>query len=400
MIIENGSLKSDQLSGRVAIITGAGRGIGFETARSLLWLGAKVIIAEVNRNTGRESERKLCKGFGPDKAWFIQTDVGNLKSIVALKRKSIARFNKVDIVVNNASITPMGAVKDCPIGDWDKSYQVNLRGPVFLSQTFLPGMLKRQSGVLVFISSVGLAHMGAYETFKAAQVHLAETLDAELEGSGIYTLCISPGLVHTPGSLDAIRQLAPLYGKTVEEFYEMNADQILSVEAAGKGIAAAIAQADKLHGQDISPKQALTLSGITFTERKISSSSLSLSDEDRAEAVLLCSKVLKTISEQSIGWQGRPVFERQWMYRDFRKNAGMSVGMWIDNLKSLKQILVEKRDGAVENKLPLWQLIDYYIHLQKLHADYEKNPEIRNKQAAIIEGWRKDVENLKMKLRL
>ncbi|HEY9595578.1 MAG TPA: SDR family NAD(P)-dependent oxidoreductase, partial [Spirochaetia bacterium] len=259
-------------------------------------------------------------------------------------------------------------------------------------------MLERRYGVLVFISSVGLAHMGAYETFKAAQVHLAETLDAELEGSGVYSFSIGPGLVHTPGSLEGIRELAPLYGKTVDEFYEMSADQIISAEAAGAGIAAAIALADTLHGQDTSSKQALSLAGITCTEQGSSRGGLDLTADERAEASLLCAKILQTISEQSVGWQERPVFERQWMYRDFRKNAGMSVDMWIDSLKALQKVLEAKQEA--DEHLPLGQLVDYYAHLQKLHADYEKNPEVRAKQAAIIGGWRQDVESLRSKLGL
>ncbi len=80
-----------------------------------------------------------------------------------------------------------GAVKDLPIGDWDTSYRVNLRRPVLLARAFLPGMLERDSGVIVCVSSVGEAYMGAYKSFKAAQAHLARILDAELEKTVVIT---------------------------------------------------------------------------------------------------------------------------------------------------------------------------------------------------------------------
>jgi NAD(P)-dependent dehydrogenase (short-subunit alcohol dehydrogenase family) len=395
MLIANGVLVPGLLNGKTAIITGAGRGIGFEAARSLIWLGARVIIAEVDKRTGLESERKLKAEFGPNRAYFIHTDVGVYRSIVALKNKCLSLFGKIDAVLNNAAITPMGSIKDRSIGDWDKSYQVNLRGPLALAQLFLPGMLKRQYGVLVFISSVGLAYMGAYETFKAAQVHLAETLDAELDGSGVFSFSIGPGLVYTPGSLAGINELAPMYGKTVDEFYAMSADQIVSAEAAGAGIAAAIAMADRFHGQDTSSKQALSLAGINLSDQVGVTVSSHLTKEQSNDALAYCRKIHEILTEQSTGWLERPLFERQWMQRDFRKNAGMPVELWIAQLNHLQKTLEGSQEESRPATPPLGQLIVYYTHLHKLHDDYEKDPGRKEKQATIILSWRKDVENLK-----
>jgi NAD(P)-dependent dehydrogenase (short-subunit alcohol dehydrogenase family) len=122
-------------------------------------------------------------------------------------------FGKADIVINNATITPMGAVRDVPIGRRDASYGVNLRGPVLLAQSFLPGTLERDHGVFVCVSSVSEAYMRAYEALKAAQVHLGSTLDAELEGTGVHVLTIDPGLVRTPGLQAAAEALARSMGR-------------------------------------------------------------------------------------------------------------------------------------------------------------------------------------------
>lgn len=171
MLISKSNLPENGLKGEVAIVTGAGRGIGYEAARALIWLGANVIIAEINGKNGKEAQEKIEQEFGKGKALFIKTDVGNDKDVENLAEEACRKYGKVDIVLNNATVFPMGAVKDTPIESWDFSYRVNLRGPVLLARTFLPDMIKRNHGVFVCVSSSGAApFMGAYEVFKTAQV--------------------------------------------------------------------------------------------------------------------------------------------------------------------------------------------------------------------------------------
>lgn len=85
-----------------------------------------------------------------------------------LYRQSVERFGKVDAIINNATIAVLGNVVDVPIEEWNRSYHINLRGPVLLAKTFLPDMLKRNHGVFACVSSTGTAYLGGYETFKAA----------------------------------------------------------------------------------------------------------------------------------------------------------------------------------------------------------------------------------------
>jgi len=130
MLIGTTNLKKDTLKGKTAVVTGAGRGIGFEAAKALAWLGANVVIAEIDPQTGKTAEENLNREF-PNKAFFVKTDVGNETDIEQLEKAVTARFCKVDIVLNNATVFPMGAVKEVPIDLWDFSYRVNLRGRCF-----------------------------------------------------------------------------------------------------------------------------------------------------------------------------------------------------------------------------------------------------------------------------
>jgi NAD(P)-dependent dehydrogenase (short-subunit alcohol dehydrogenase family) len=395
MLIGTGNLSPKTLEGKVALVTGAGRGIGLEAARSLAWLGAKVVIAEINQETGAGAAADIQNQFESNTALFIRTDVGDQESIAVLKRSAFAQYGKIDIVINNATITPMGAVKDVSMEEWDASYRVNLRGPVLLARAFLPGMLKRQDGVFVCVSSVGQAYMGAYESLKAAQLHLAETLDAELEGTGVYALTVAPGLVRTPGAVAGIKTLAPLYGKTVEEFFEMSEEHIIPVEAAGAGFAAAVVFAEKFQGQEISSQQALMEAGILIGNHQSAGVDKPLPPGDVEKSLALVRSIRATITEQSQGWKERPLFERQWMLRDFKKHAGMSVVRWLESLDQLERALSADRGLNVRMQYPPFgKLSAFYDHMQDLAAGYEKDARKLEEYNRTIANWKNEVDAL------
>ena len=261
-IIARLGLTPDRLAGETVLVTGAGGGIGYETARALLWLGANVALAEINPQSGEKAALSLGREFGEERVLFVHCDVGDEQSVQDLSAETLKRFGKVDAVLNNATIAVLGAVKDLPIQDWDASYRVNLRGPVLLARAFLPGMIARHHGVFACVSSTGGPFLGGYETFKAAQVHLADTLDAELEGTGVIAYTIGPGLAPTETATRAIAQLAPLMGMSLDEFYRLNKSAMLSVEEAGVGFALSIVFAERFRGQEISSMQALKAADI------------------------------------------------------------------------------------------------------------------------------------------
>ena len=395
MLIASGKFTHESLAGKVAIVTGAGGGIGFEAARSLIWLGAKVILAEINKASGRDAEERLNHEFGDGFGLFVHSDIGDERSVNALSRHSIKKFGRVDIVINNATLAPLGAVKEVPIDDWDRSYRVNLRGPVLMARVFVPGMIDRGYGVFVCVSSLGQEFMAAYEAVKAAQVHLAGTLDAELNGTGVVAFAIGPGYVPTQTAEESIPRLAALMGKPADELFAIVSEHKISVEAAGAGFAAAVLLAEQYRGQEVSSLQALIDAGIDVGEEQKPSAIGFITAEQFAAALEVCRRVRTTLADQSAGWKERSIFEQQWLVRSFKNRAGMTVEQWLVALEQLASCL-EAQDAAALNRIrpPLGKLASYYRYLYDTAQGYIKDPAQREEYLAIVLGWVSDVEQL------
>src|SRR4051794_30997491 len=118
--IPKSGLQRGRLDGEVAVVTGAGQGIGFGTARSLAWLGAKVVIADVNKELGEEAAAFVNEECGRDAAIAVATDIASEESMQALGREVLGSFGKVDVLVNNAMIT----TPDSSIASWDRIYGI------------------------------------------------------------------------------------------------------------------------------------------------------------------------------------------------------------------------------------------------------------------------------------
>ena len=401
MLIASGSLTPQSLTDKIAVITGAGGGIGYEAARALLWLGARVIIAEINKSSGQQAAEQLNQEFRSGSALFVHTDVGDDGSVSRLARQAEKAFGRVDIVLNNATIAPLGAVKDTPIATWDASYRVNLRGPVLLARAFIPGMVAHGWGVFACVSSTGVAYMGAYESLKAAQTHLGITLNDELESSGVSAFTIGPGFVPTQTASTAIPRLAGYMGKSVQEIQELLIPHTLSVEAAGAGFAAAVALAEKYRGQEISSLQALMDAGINLPAGSESAQTQNLTPEQFTQALELCRSVRATLAEQSAGWKQRSIFEQQWLIRTFRQYPRMSVEDWLNALEQLEAALQRQDAGSVlAVNAPLGSLAAYYAHMYDTAKGYVKDPTQREEQLGIVSGWQAEAERLEALLQV
>lgn len=270
MIIDNAKVNRNELKGKVAVVTGAGQGIGKETARVLAYLGASVVIAEL-RKTGLDTERLIKKDGG--EALFVKTDVSDLEDMECLFCKSIKRFGKVDILVNNAATTgPVKPVLELNVEEWDRFFAVNLRGAFLGIKKFLPDMLKRKGGIIIiFLSAEGLSYVAPYSASKTGLRSLTKSITLEIAAdSGVYIYSYAPGIVETPGLIGAFKKLSNYYGTTLEKFVKMLGIPLISAELCATGLVGTILHAKEFYGKETSYFEGLTKLGLDGQGNRIS----------------------------------------------------------------------------------------------------------------------------------
>jgi len=190
-----------KLNGKVAIVTGAGHGIGREIALSLAREGAEVVVTDVSDEifvVGKQVEALGAKAFP------VKCDVTDLKAAESIEETVVGKYEKIDVLVNNAGIYPLKPFLEMTSEDWNRVLSINLNGVFHCTKAVIPKMVQQKYGKIVNIASiagavVGFFNLTHYSASKAAIAGFTKSLALEMAQYGINVNAIAPGPIDVGG---------------------------------------------------------------------------------------------------------------------------------------------------------------------------------------------------------
>ena len=226
-----------RLDGKVALVTGAGSGIGAAIAETLSGAGARVLATDCDLDAATATARRIHAAGG--EATTFPLDVVDEAACASAVARVASDAGALDVLVNNAGIGHVGTLMTTNGEDLDRLYGVNVRGVFNVSKAFLPGMLERRRGSIINIASVGgvvgIRDRLAYCTTKFAVVGLTKSMALDHAGAGVRVNCICPGRVETPFVAARVRE----YADPERAYREMASSQSLGRMGRPEEIAAA-----------------------------------------------------------------------------------------------------------------------------------------------------------------
>lgn len=189
-----------KLAQRVAVITGAGSGIGQAMARRFAGEGARILAGDVNGAAAEETSKMVAGEGGACKPFTV--DVTQPEQVRAMIEQAIAEYGRIDILCNNAGIGSTTSVIDCEPEEWDRVMTVNVKSVYLGCKYGVPHMLEQGGGVIINTASVagmvGIAKRASYCASKGAVIALTRQVAIEYVGQGIRVNCLCPGTVDSP----------------------------------------------------------------------------------------------------------------------------------------------------------------------------------------------------------
>ncbi len=195
------------LTGKIAIVTGGSRGLGKAISLGFAKFGANVVIADILEEEAKESVKEIEK-LGV-KAIFVKTDVSKKEDVENMVKKTVEKFGKIDVLVNNAGIYRRKPTETLEESEWDKIMDVNLKGQFLCAKAVGEVMIRQKSGKIINIASVAgefaFPQSAAYNSSKAGVIMLTKTLAIDWAKHNIQVNAIAPGVFETPMTSGLLR---------------------------------------------------------------------------------------------------------------------------------------------------------------------------------------------------
>ncbi len=217
------------LENKIALVTGAGNGIGAASSVAFAEAGATVVCADIDLEAARRSAQRASQ-VGPE-AMALRADCGDVAEIEAMLDATVAAHGRLDIILNNAGITRQAYIMDLTEDDWDSIHRLNAKGVFFCLQGAARRMIPEGGGRIINIASVaGRGYIGtsnaAYAASKGAVISMTKTASQQLGRYNINVNAICPGVTLTPLVGRLMEEWAEVNGISVEEMREKAAEPI------------------------------------------------------------------------------------------------------------------------------------------------------------------------------